>query len=383
MKNILWIHPWAGRGGAESVLLQLISAVDHNRYQSTVLVFGRGSLLDELDRLKIPYVQKQAPRWSRPWTVIRTVVEICLLIVHRQIDFVFSNGTWSHLLGGLSAALTRRPSAWYQHARTDRTWISRLALKIPSSRIFANSKFTQTSLLKALGHIHPPVVLAYPALDPQYWAQSTPNPVRPPDPVALARDGFKILLPARLEPNKGITVALYALEYLLKKSDPIGLPITLWLAGAPVVPEYAEALKQKVRSLGIESSVHFLGEITDMRPLYQSADVVISPSIQPETFGLVLAEALLSDRPVIATNHGGALEIITDSVTGLTVPPGDSLALAHAITRVMTHRDWTKTLVAQGKAHVAAQFTMSVLSNVIQSSLDQTLSDRRRSKAAA
>ena len=61
------------------------------------------------------------------------------------------------------------------------------------------------------------------------------------------------------------------------------------------------------------------------------ADVVVSASTRPEGFGRVIAEALAMGRPVIATEHGGANEIVEDGITGWLVPPDDAKALARTL----------------------------------------------------
>jgi glycosyltransferase involved in cell wall biosynthesis len=61
-------------------------------------------------------------------------------------------------------------------------------------------------------------------------------------------------------------------------------------------------------------------------------DLVVHTSTSAEPFGRVIVEAMLSRRPVLATNLGGALEILGPSHPHL-IPPGDPAALALAITR--------------------------------------------------
>jgi glycosyltransferase involved in cell wall biosynthesis len=57
-----------------------------------------------------------------------------------------------------------------------------------------------------------------------------------------------------------------------------------------------------------------------MDNFYQSLDIFVLPSIQPEPFGLVVIEAMDKRLPVIATNHGGPVEIIDNGKDGYLVP---------------------------------------------------------------
>ena len=69
-------------------------------------------------------------------------------------------------------------------------------------------------------------------------------------------------------------------------------------------------------------------------------DVLALPSIEPESYGLVLVEALASGTPVVATDHGGPPEIVARATPGTAraVPPGDADALAAALFELLPER---------------------------------------------
>src|SRR5690606_28605055 len=68
---------------------------------------------------------------------------------------------------------------------------------------------------------------------------------------------------------------------------------------------------------------------------YMLADLVVSASIDPEAFGRIIAEAQAMGRPVLASAHGAAPEIVADGETGFLYPPGDAEALAAAVGRAL------------------------------------------------
>jgi glycosyltransferase involved in cell wall biosynthesis len=71
-----------------------------------------------------------------------------------------------------------------------------------------------------------------------------------------------------------------------------------------------------------------------------------APSIWPEPFGIVVAEALAAGRPVVASAIGGIPEIVRDRREGLLVPPGDAAALAAALDRAFRDDELRETLAA-------------------------------------
>jgi glycosyltransferase involved in cell wall biosynthesis len=73
--------------------------------------------------------------------------------------------------------------------------------------------------------------------------------------------------------------------------------------------------------------------LAEMEDFYRSIDVLIAPSIWPESFGLVTREALTAGVWVIAAESGALAEPVQEGINGSVVPPRDAKALAEAIER--------------------------------------------------
>jgi glycosyltransferase involved in cell wall biosynthesis len=95
--------------------------------------------------------------------------------------------------------------------------------------------------------------------------------------------------------------------------------------------DYFHSLENLVKELGIEENIIFTGSQERVAEIYALSDVVVSSSKKPESFGRSVAEALALDTPVIATNHGGVLDIILEGKNGFFYPVGDSDSLAKNI----------------------------------------------------
>jgi glycosyltransferase involved in cell wall biosynthesis len=141
---------------------------------------------------------------------------------------------------------------------------------------------------------------------------------------------FVIAIVGRISSLKGID---WAIKALAKVSDQLP-PWKLLIVGSPQSGQenYAEELKTLVRELKLEGQVIFTGSQSKMPEVYTCAKVVISATTRkPETFGRTLVEALAMNCPVIATAHGGALDIVKPGVTGWLVPIENAEALGAAI----------------------------------------------------
>jgi glycosyltransferase involved in cell wall biosynthesis len=122
--------------------------------------------------------------------------------------------------------------------------------------------------------------------------------------------------------------------------------------------EYLATVRQLVDSLGITERVHFLGFRDDVIELMQAADIVLHASTAPEPFGRVIVEAMLAERPVIATRGGGAAEIVTDHETGLLCQPGDADGLTLCIRKLIANPILADKLVQQAARAARERFRL-------------------------
>lgn len=95
--------------------------------------------------------------------------------------------------------------------------------------------------------------------------------------------------------------------------------------------EYFESLRKLVTSLGLEDHVLFTGSQSHMAEIYALSRVAVSSSRKPESFGRSATEALAMNVPVVATGHGGILDIVLEGTTGCLFSPGDAAGLAAGI----------------------------------------------------
>lgn len=117
---------------------------------------------------------------------------------------------------------------------------------------------------------------------------------------------------------------------LLKKEDPniIGLIVG---GVRDDKQEYFQSLETLVKELSLEENIIFAGSQNNVAEIYALSDVVVSSSKKPESFGRSVAEALALNTPVVATKHGGVLDIILETENGFFYPVEESEKLAQSI----------------------------------------------------
>ena len=160
----------------------------------------------------------------------------------------------------------------------------------------------------------------------------------------------------RIAPWKGQDVFVQAAALLIRQ----GFSARFRIAGSAMFgeeQEFERNLRELAASLGIEEHVEFLG-FSDVAAVLRSLDVLVHASRIPEPFGQVIIEGMAAGLPVIATNGGGAREIIEDGKTGLLVPMGDAPALAQALVELLTRQEFARTLAVAGRQYVLEHFTV-------------------------
>jgi glycosyltransferase involved in cell wall biosynthesis len=140
----------------------------------------------------------------------------------------------------------------------------------------------------------------------------------------------------RIDLLKGLHVLLKALKLL-----PNGKRCELHIFGA-TRNRWDEEYRRKALSNyhgNVKLFDHGFIPHAKLDDVYSSIDVLVVPSILPEAFGLVVAEAFSAGRPVIVTNSGALQELVRDGIDGLVVERNDSKVLAEAMQKFIENPD--------------------------------------------
>jgi glycosyltransferase involved in cell wall biosynthesis len=159
-----------------------------------------------------------------------------------------------------------------------------------------------------------------------------------------------ILFVGRLEREKGVDCLLQAMV-LLRKTVPAAC---LYIAGDG---KHRSTFEKTANYLGISDKVVFVGwlDAERLRNTFSDSWLLVFPTIWEEGLGMVLVEAGLMGRPVIASEIGGVTDVVRQQENGLLVPPGNTEALADAIANVLSDRDSARAMGLAGD-RIARQY---------------------------
>ncbi|WP_098470169.1 glycosyltransferase [Serinibacter salmoneus] len=208
-----------------------------------------------------------------------------------------------------------------------------------SDAVVAVSDAEATTAITRLGAPASRMWVVHPGVDPRVF-----HPLAEPLP---AGGRPRVLLAARLEPLKGVDLAIRALARL-----PQPRPILQVAGGATHGTEYVDSLQALAAQLGVVEDVALLGPQSreELARLMREASIVLVPS-HSETYGLVALEAAASGVPVVAGAVGGLREAVRDGVTGLLLPDREPRTWAEALARVLDSEDLRARMSQASRAH--------------------------------
>jgi glycosyltransferase involved in cell wall biosynthesis len=115
----------------------------------------------------------------------------------------------------------------------------------------------------------------------------------------------------------------------------------------------------------LQNKVIFAGyqdQSRDLPKFYNSCDLLVLPSVgPPESFGMVIIEAMASGLPVIVSALPGPSELVDDGVDGFVVPVGDVLLLKERIQSLVDDTALRKRMGDAAYRKVAERYSWSTI----------------------
>jgi glycosyltransferase involved in cell wall biosynthesis len=364
--RVLFVDQSGEIGGAE---LSLLDIARHFAESGLVALFQPGPFADLVERSGVPLIVlgarpvllevRRDGSGGAAGTVAAALLDVTrrLARIGRNFDLLYANTQKAFVAAALAGLWLRKPVIWHLRDILSADHFSGTNLRLvvgltrlPNVRVIANSNATADAFVAA-GGCRGTVTVIQNGLDPAAFASvnaATAQRLRAE--LGLADRLPVVGLFGRLAPWKGQHVLIEALTGL---PDAQALIVGDALFGEDA---YREQLKDQVRRANLRARVTFAGFRSDIAALMQLCDVVVHTSTAPEPFGRVIVEAMLSGKPVIASDAGGAVEIIEHGHSGVLIPPGDPISLAGWISHLLTDHRLARDLAAAGRQQAIENF---------------------------
>ncbi|MFZ0249185.1 MAG: glycosyltransferase family 4 protein [Acidimicrobiales bacterium] len=336
-KRVLSVHPVAERGGSDYCLLGMVRILADDGWECHIALPTRSPLQEDflaagaiLHVVPMRRITTSGSAWYwAGYAALWPVSVIRLLVLARRVraDVVHSNSLHSWY-GWAVAALLRKPHLW---SAREIVVQSRAALRLERwlCRHFATVVLAaSTAVARQLRGAR--VVVVHDVPDAERFRPGNAGRFRPR--VGISDTVRLVGAAGRIDTWKGFGIVLDAVPSIREHRRDVEFVV----AGGSVAGKeaYADELARRASSL---EGVHWLGPRTDMSDLLADLDVFVLASTEPEPFATVLAEALASGVPCVATDHGGSPEMLANvkSEDSVLVRPGDAAALAAGVTALV------------------------------------------------
>ena len=358
-KNILLLHSSNDLYGASKIFLQLIDLLTKNGFDIHVIIPEKGMLDDFLIKkdIKIEYLELGVLRKkylnplgliNRAAANVKAIAFLSQYIKDHSIDLVYTN-TSTILSGGIAAKKNGVPSLFHIHEiPTGNKLYEFFSGKIVnrySSKVLTVSNSVKKHWLKYIDdkkieRIYNGIIFS-----------KTNSLVK----IERDQEDFMITSVARLIPYKGHMYLIDIANELVKKSTKFKFLIvgdTL-----PSYVYYEKSVKQKIQDLGLENQIKFMGFREDVPNILKQSDLFIHPAIAPDPLPTVLFESLHNDLPSLATNLGGAIEILDNGNNGLLIPYNDPKKAADLIYEYCNNNKLQKKHLKNSKKYFKINFS--------------------------
>ena len=346
-KTILQVLPALRAGGAEQNTLEIAAALrDAGARVLVASAGGRMAASLEANHVCLPLDTKN------PATLYRNSIRLSTLIAEESIDLVHAHSrapAWSAYFAARRRGLPFVTTFHGVYGAGNAVKRAYNRIMLCADRVIAPSNFVAEHIRTVYGCLEARIRVVHQGIDTATFdPRAVPADIRIPVHAAWAiADGVRVvLLPGRVSRLKGHAVLIEAMRELADED----------LAAVFVGAEVGNgAYRRELEALAGNLTVRFVGHRDDMATVYAASDVVVSASVRPESFGRVLAEAGAMGLPAVATDHGGAREILVHGETGWLVPPADPKALAGGIRMALSAAG--PALAARARAYVEGRFT--------------------------
>jgi glycosyltransferase involved in cell wall biosynthesis len=330
--RVLWVTKGLGHGGAERLLVSLAKRVDRSKFELEVayVLPWKDALVPAFDGLGVPV---HCLGGSRPFDP-RWVIRLHHLVQTGRFDIVHSHMPYV----AVGARRIRGPCIIHTEHNTWPTyrpltrWANRLTYPRNTAVIAVSRAVAESIRPIPFAQRWPPVHVIHHGPELPAGSASTGDArARARAALRLADDAVVIGTVGNFTRKKDHATLLKATAHIAERHDELHLVL---IGSGPLEDE----LRHSSRELGLTDRVLFAGSRDDVADLMPAFDV-FALSSRNEGLPIALLEAMGSGIPCVATAVGGVPEVVTDGREGLLVRPEDPVALAEALSTMLSDAD--------------------------------------------
>jgi glycosyltransferase involved in cell wall biosynthesis len=373
-------------GGSYYCLLYFLKCLDRKKYDPIVMFYDKNLLIDKFKREQcsiLIFIKPTGRKFSSPYPLLNIfylllqkifnfinvsfipLIKFIFVLLKNRIFLIQLNNTarigWEWLF---AAKLLKIKCITYERSlvkydRIAKGWANRF------DKIVCVSNAVKESLNKF--GVKANTLTIYDSMDPNEFKGRIEKSVN----EVKIEFGVKHLEPligvvGNFQEWKGQLTVIKATEYL-KGSYP---NIVCLLIGDVSLnnfrdKNYFAKVQEEITLRHLEKNVIITGYRSDVPDLMNALDILIHSSIEPEPFGMVVLEGMCLEKPVVATDIGGPLEIIEDGYSGILVPPNDPSILAQKLEYLLSNQDARREIGINGYNRVKQDFSLNTFSENI------------------
>ena len=231
------------------------------------------------------------------------------------------------------------------------------AEEIPKSKnyIMVSASYAVRQSLIEKGFITPNHPVIYPGARTELFGENVTKRKLPKSPDGTEKNPLCIAFAGLLMSSKGLHTLVESIIKLKQK----GVSTRTFIAGDDFQKGYKEALKSMLNEHNLQDSVLFTGSLSreKLSRFFCLNHVFVFPSIYPEAFGIVQAEAMASKLAILSTGVGGSKEMIQDGFNGFLFQSQNSNDLSKKLLNLIEKPELIKQFGINSQKKVITNFS--------------------------
>ena len=375
--NILVLHVVSDMYGSSKVLLQAVTALKARGHKVCVVVSEKGPLTDALELegvdtkvIRLGILRRRYFNFfgiiNRALVLSRAFFALKKLCKQNQIDIVYTN-TAPVIIGGILSKFTGIKNVWHLHEILEPSsfmhcffgWLINATAKkviVVSDAVYNNwaGPIDASKMVKVYNGFEASDVNVNLGANDSATLREQLN---------LNNNTVLVGMVGRVNLIKG---QFYFIQ-IAAAAKAAGLNCHFVMIGdAYKGYEYLyPQLENQIAELGLQNTITNLYYQPNAAALIQQLDIFVLPSIKPDSFPVVILEAMAAGKPIIATNQGGAQEQIDDCVTGFLVPVNDATIAAQKLGVLINNPDMRTRMGQVGAKKLQEQFSLATFNKNI------------------